>query len=445
MLEIIIRKSFFASIALILGLNKIFLGYSFFGLSIDKIIIIVIFFFLFNQFIVDFNKCKILKLFCYINVLLFIFATYRYVYMLVNGEHNTIEPLIRLIAKHFTFVCYIYLVYFIIKKNYRYLFISLFTIIVFSTLATFEHPITPFTDLALSIKNKYFSVNMPDHNQEDFQEFLYKVSGDKYRCRVSGPYNNCITFSYIIIPTSILIIYLFIKTKFAYLLIMFGYLYFISLLTLTRSLVIGNTIMGIYLIFYLLKNKKMKNIIIFSGIIICLSIFLSTYLNKYNHFNRIFNTTEHHRPTQALIGIVTILEFPLGVSESNREEVRKEVSDFLNSPTISGGAHNGIINLGIRYTIFGIPIFFVFLIKLAKYLKNNNRKLRILFIFSFIAYMVNSSLHNNFIFHGDFSILIILAIFIYEYESNLLKIKNNKVINIKLRDQILESNSRRLD
>jgi O-antigen ligase len=143
-------------------------------------------------------------------------------------------------------------------------------------------------------------------------------------------------------------------------------------------------------------------------------------MNKFDSFvkgnySRLTNLSEDSsiagRELLWLTGLKAVADHPLGITDTQYTKVKQEMArkygksdlGFLNS-------HNGLINIGLYYSIIGYLIIFMFFIFIVKSSQLLSRNFKFLFYLFFGGYMINIFFHNNFIFISDYDILMALML-----------------------------------
>jgi len=119
----------------------------------------------------------------------------------------------------------------------------------------------------------------------------------------------------------------------------------------------------------------------------------------------------------AKTGLIAITKYPLGISNENYLQIKKEMSSKYSNPLIlQFESHNGFVNFGLHFTLFGLLLMGLqsyLIIRKVIYHKLNEQFLLI----SSLAYIMHVMVHNKFIFIDDFSMSVLLALFALEFEN----------------------------
>jgi hypothetical protein len=309
-----------------------------------------------------------------------------------------------------------YLIFYAIKQNLNNLKIILFILIIIYTVAFFEFPVTPFTDLAWHIRFDYFGYNVDPSMEHSM-----------LKTRVSALYSYAIPFTYSLISAGILTTYLFIKTENMLYFIVLIFIGIVGAMSLTRSVMIGIVILLLFLIF--LRNKKRNNSIKYLVSIIIIFVIGMQYLNNIDSFSRL--STDNDKSAQgrlplAITGIYAVTMNPLGISQKHYQDYKQEMYlIYKNDNILYNSSHNGLLNLAFEYSLLALIVFLLCLYYFHKYIYKYNDTIRKFIIISIIAYLSHAMLHNNFIFIKDFSIFIFVGIIFYEDYLN----SSNKQLN----------------
>lgn len=392
-------------IVISVGLNNIVIGYKVAGVSVDRIIQILLFFILFKYFIRDLRD-KNLKFIITIIGLFLILSVFNNYSLFLQGENNiTTAVFIRDVIRVLMYAIFTYLVYYALKKDIKKINIILFIHFLAVLLVFFQYPFTPLTEWARTIKLLYFSNNMTVDNLNYYQNIL---ENDFNILRVSGPYGQVVTLSYTFTVSGILTTFMYLKTHKNIYIYYLLFIFVVSLMTLTRSSSLAIVIMMVYLI----PNKKISIPILIIFSIVYLN-FDKMAMNEYRVMS-IDDTSAQSRFPLLVTGVITLLQYPLGVTSFNYMHVKEWVytTIFPNPIILKASSHNGIVNIGFAYTVIGIFLFFYFMAKLFQMSKVLDKKEKLFWLYAFFAYLVQESLHNNGIFYVEFNVLILLALYI---------------------------------
>jgi len=390
------------------------------GISYPRIIESIIFIFLIKKYLYDSFENKILLL---LNKVFFIFIMLLFLKLFtVTFLQNDLELTIFIEVIRVVFlVIIIYLIYYALL-NYKntlqiILILNFFIILV----AFFQSSLTPFTELAWDLKNTYFASNAVGYDDT--------VS---FRKRVTGFYSTSIPLAYVLTMNMIMTIYLYIKNENNIYILYFIFLGIVAVFSLTRSVVLSWVVLFIYLSYINLAKSKLINKLIFSiFLFFSFSYATTVYINHIDTLDRITSTkgkSAEGRLPLALTGLYTTLQYPMGASEHSYEIAKQEMYDILHNENIlKYESHNGIVNIGLKYTLFGLFVFIIFMFKLIKLMQNNFSKEIVQFFYiAFFAYLANALFHNNFIVIDDFYGITLFAMIAYEYKINKEKVNYGK-------------------
>jgi hypothetical protein len=124
-----------------------------------------------------------------------------------------------------------------------------------------------------------------------------------------------------------------------------------------------------------------------------------------------FNDKGSSRPLLWLTGLYAVTSNPFGVSPNQYEHVKIEMYKATGVGSLRyNPCHNGFINTGFNYSIFGYLAMTLFLIFIFSYIKKSEKPFSTLFILFLIGYFIHSSFHNNFIFYSDYDVLMVLIL-----------------------------------
>lgn len=399
-------------IAVSIGLNNIVVGFKLAAISVDRWLQILIFLIFLKYFMKDLKDDSLRMVQIFIGSLFFL-ITFKYLSILLQGDDvSSYTRFFRDIVRVGMYGLFLQLVYHILKKDLNTINVILFIMFLAFLMAFFQNPLTPYTDLSQHARLDYFSRNM-----KEIDLFIYKAFLDNINTkfmRVSGPYGQTITLSYSLVASSILTAYMYFKTsKGIYLLLEF-FIFVVAIMTLTRSAVLAILIM----LFYLLqKNKFLLFFLLLLFIVFYINAEQMGLFENLSLFSRVVSADEssNGKIWVALTGIVTLLLHPFGVTSSNYSDTKEWMYTlFHNRDILHFPSHNGLINLGFEYTtLVYIPFTFlaIYLVKKSRSLPREDRKF---WFYAALSYFIQQSFHNNGIFYVDFSILIVLALFLKE-------------------------------
>jgi len=425
-LEKIIHNFFYIFIAFIIALDGVLQGYKIFGIDLFRLLQFVSFLFLAKHFFKTINNNLFLKeLFKFIIILVFFLSLkmFTIIFILDSGvEFSTFHDLLRLLL----YLIFLYITYYIINKNPKYIKLILFFNLPVMLIAFFQYQLFPFNDFFWDLRFHYFNFSHVNFLGAETLE-----TNLSFRQRVVGLYATSIPIAYILVTNMLITLYIYIKEKKIFYFFLFLFYGVISLFTLTRSVVLSFIILLIYII---LKNiytapilNKLISIILVTSISFSAGYLYTSTRGSLDRLSNVTGTSASGRGPLAITGAVAIIEYPFGISKEKYNKVKEEMYNILHHPNVlKFPSHNGLLNIGFTYTTFGLLYFIFFIYKIKKILyKNLSKEMRNFFTIAIFAYLANGLLHNNFIFIQDFYILIFIAIIAYEYKITLLK----KVLN----------------
>ncbi|MFT4610844.1 MAG: hypothetical protein ACJA1H_000533 [Glaciecola sp.] len=429
------RSIVFIIIALLLATNNVFISFRVGSLSVDRLLEFLFFGLFLNTFIKEFYTNSFFRKFT-----LFVFAL-AVVQLITNtflaGYHGLeSKSLLENLFKTLSFLVFAFLFYLIVKEDIWYLKFIVVIHLLICVFAILQHPMSPVSTQIHEIKLQlYSSVDHSDatarklKNQET--HITYGVSN---KFRLSGPFVSTTTFSYFLMVTFFFNLYLYFRTNKRIYVFTTGFVILCSLLTQTRSLVLAIALMLVGVFLVINNNSRFNYLKVIITVIVLISSLV--LMNKVDSLlsgsdSRLTDMTENpeatSRPMLWLTGLTAIAKHPLGITTEQYDKVRQEMSKkhgkaalaFLNS-------HNGLINIGFNYSMIGYLIFFMFSVFIIKSSKLLSKNFKYLFYLFFLAYFINISAHNNFIFVSDYDILMALMIIPlhYMYEQDSLNEKN---------------------
>jgi hypothetical protein len=403
----IISKPLIYLLIFLISFEGVFNFYKIGGLSFVRLIELIYFIFLFKVFLESYRNIALKKF--YIMFFAFLITSFLRIFSVTFIQNDLDTYLFKTIFNILFLVLYLFLNYYIINKNFNYIKIILFINFFIVLIAFFQSSLTPLTDLAWEIKYQYFGLN-----SIGFED------SNTFRKRVIGLYPFSIPLAYVLVTNMILTVYLYLKEKNNIYLLYFLFLGIVSVFTLTRSIIISWLILTIYVSYInIFKFNLFKKILFITIISLTLSYGINKYIENADSLDRITKTdgaSAEGRLPLAITGIYAVLKYPLGISEYNYNQVKKEMFyEFQNTSILKYDSHNGIINIGIEYTLLGIFIFIFTLYSINKIMKKYiDKELRYFFYIAFLSYIANALFHNNILVIDDYYSLILFAILAYE-------------------------------
>lgn len=413
------RSITFTFIAFLLATNNVFIGFRVEFLSVDRLLEFVFFGLFFNTFLKFFFSDPFFKKFTYFVISLAIIQLISNLTLAIN-EGLEIKTLFENLFKSISFIIFAFLFYLVVKKDIWYLKFIVVIHLFICLFALLQHPLSPVAAQIHEIKLQLFgNIDQSDAtlrkltNQET--HITYGVI-DKFR--LSGPFVSTTTFSYFLLVTFFFNIYLFFRTNKRIYILTTLFVILCCLLTQTRSLVFAISFIIIGLFIFINNNSNFNFLKIFTTVI--LLIISLTYLSNIDSFlksNSSRLTTLSDDPYSAgrsllwLSGLRAVATYPFGITDEQYSEVKIQMARDYGKDGLSFlDSHNGLINIGLNYTVIGyfvILIFFNFINKFTQLLTKN---FRCLFYLFYGGYLLNIFFHNNFIFISDYEILMILML-----------------------------------
>ncbi|NRD23522.1 O-antigen ligase family protein [Winogradskyella litoriviva] len=328
------------------------------------------------------------------------------------------------LVKCFSYIVFSFLFYLIAKENIKFVNIIIGVHVLICVFAILQHPLSPISSSMMAIKKTLFaSIEASEgiakklNNQEEYIKL-----GIGIRFRASGPFPSAITFSYFLLSTFFLNIYMYFRQKKGVYLGIISLILVCSFLTQTRSLILAEffILLGVFVFIHNEKLNSYKVIFTLIGLIASL-----VFINKIESFftgNKDSRLTKlddegSHRDLLWLTGLYAVATHPLGITSEEYAEVRREMFyKFGKEAVLVLPSHNGFVNVGFNYTIFGYPVIILFFIFLFKHIKMHISTYKILFTLYVTGYIIHSMFHNNFLFYSDYDVyMVIMLIPIYSY------------------------------
>lgn len=413
-------KSFALLLLLFLiAFEGVFGEYKVGGIGVVRMIEICFFLMVFNQFLND-SRNKILSstnwiFLIFIILLILKFFTITFIFRSI--ELDIVLDIIRII----TLVIHLYLMFYLIRRNYKNINIIIGFNLLIMFIAFFQSGLTPLTDWAWAIKYDYF-----DSGWEGFEDSIF------FRKRVIGLYLSSIPLAYVLVGNMILGLYMNIKTNKNVYIIYFVFLGLISIFSLTRSVVLSWIVLFLFIIIRYLATSKISifkkglfALVVF-GILIYSTAFYLDNMSKLERISSVSGDSATGRIPLAITGLYATFRYPMGPSEAQYQNAKLEMFKvFHHHHILDYGSHNGIVNIGLKYSLIGLIAFFIYMAKIRNRIEHSaiSTEMRFFFLFAAIAYLVNSIVHNKFFVIDDFYGLVLIALIAYEYDLSL-KIKN---------------------
>lgn len=406
-------------IAVLLGINNVFIHYKIAGISYDRLLEIALFFLLFKGYLRELTESRFFRIF---NLFLLIFFVLQIIvdFRLALSGSIDFEKLMRDCARFLTYAAFAYLFVFIAKRNIKYVNIVLFCHFLIFCFAVLQHPASPYASKMASIRSSLFAPLAVNEMEEHFaaeEEYIMLGMGEKFR--VSGPFNNSIGLAYLLLSSFFISYYMFYRTRNKLYLINCMFIFFVSVLSQTRSLLLAELffIVGV-LAFSINPRVRMfsRGMFVVGLLLIALNTVLDNALIRTSAqppSTRIlkFNDEGSDRPQLWLTGLYAVGNHPVGITDREYMQAKLEMFSLLKSPSVLVvAAHNGFINIGFNYSIFGYAAFIAFGIFLVRKSGGIPYAAMIIFRLFFISYIINSFFHNNFIFDSDYDVLMVMML-----------------------------------
>lgn len=401
-------------IAVLIGINNIFINYKVSLISYERLLEFMIFGMFIKSFLDEYRQNGYFRKYTHY-ILLFAVLQLLMNLKLVAFDNAESKTIFIGFFKCSSFLVFSYLFLLIAKADDKYINIVIGIQVAICFFALAQHPVSPISGEAHNLKLMFFKGTEDDaelmknlNNQE-----MYIQLGLGERFRLSGPFGNSISFSYFLISAFLINLYMYIKTHKRIYILTTGLVVVCSLLSQTRSLVLGEAfiLLGV---FFLVHNSKINSYkIIFTILGLAASLF---FINKFDAMfsggesSRLtkFDDKGSNRPILWLTGLTAVANHPFGVSDDDYNIVRRRMYDRYGSQNVLyQSSHNGLINVGFNYTIFGylaIIAFYIFNIKYIRKLSKDFKYLMLLFIG---GYSIHALFHNDYIFFADYTVLLV--------------------------------------
>ena len=204
----------FIIIAVLLGIDQIFIRFKVGGISYDRLLEFIFFFVLFKDFVLELKANSFFRKWCRIVVCLASIQLLFKLYLAIIGELEfqfVYTPLI----KSFSFIVFSFLFVVIAKQGVKYLNIIVLVHFLILVFAFLQHPLSPVADQMLEVKKMLYVSAESDRIAQDLKrEGTYISGGIGDRFRLAGPFANTINFSYFAFTSFALNMFLFLKFKY---------------------------------------------------------------------------------------------------------------------------------------------------------------------------------------------------------------------------------------
>lgn len=409
-------KLLFIFIAFIIATDGILIGFKILGIDISRFFQFLSFLFIISSFYKSIFDNYIFKQYIKLGLafIFFIFLKLFTTTFILEDEIrlNIINNISRVVLS----LIFIYLVYFILLKKFSFLKYILIFNLPIMLIAFFQFQIFPFSDIAWDIRFNYFNFgHVNTFGTVELEENMV------FRKRVVGLYSTSVPLAYVLVTNMIIGLYLYLKEKNILYFIYFIIIGITAVFSLTRSAVLAFLILFIYIVIKkLYKSNLTKKIFFLLGIIFLILFSIDFYNKSEENLSRVTSVNGNSatgRIPLVITGAAALIQYPFGISKEKYQQVKKEMYYILKHPNVlKFTSHNGLMNLGFNYTLFGLIYFlFIFYFIFKKLKMYISKEYYLFFIISSIAYLSNGFFHNNFIFNKDFYGLILLSLIAYEY------------------------------
>jgi hypothetical protein len=404
-------------IAVLLAVDNVFIRFRLGGIiSFDRALEFLFFFVLFKPYL---TALKTNSFFRGWNRFLVAFIVLQLLVDLRFLIQNEIElkTLLIDVFKGFSFIVFSSLFFLTAQKNLKYVNIILivhFAICIFSLL---QHPLSPIAGQMLDIKKTLLSTPTEGRISQGLEnESMYISGGYADRFRMAGPFVSTISFTYFAISSFCMAFFMYIKTKKRFYLIVLGTVFLCSALSQTRSLLLGELlIIGGY--FFLIPHRKRpmyQTAMVIAGLVLSLFVVVGQdyFLPKNSRLTKLSSQGESDsRPLLWLTGVTAAVSYPLGVSQKEYKAVKLDMyHKFGHTAILHLPSHNGIINVGIYYSLLGYVLLFMLVKFLLKHNRSSNSIMRVFFVLCLLGYTTHLSFHNNIFLSADYPFFMVLML-----------------------------------
>ena len=398
-------------VAIIIGLNNTLISQTIAGITIDRLLEMAIFLLLLPIIVRDALRNRTLFIFA---IIVFFLVALKSV-VLINESaiaNMVLDSVLRDIVRILVFFVIFYLFYFCLKiLGTRAIDILLVVTAPFFLLAFIQHPVTPFTNIGLEITENLFSGNFIQDTTNKGGYVYADLLKQGFMIRPTGPYGSPVILSYQLIPIMGLTLYMYIMKKNLIYYFWFLFLFLVSFLTLTRSLILASSVIFLSICFLQMYLKRDRWVILF---LFALSVPVSIFIiGQLEFFGRIFSFEDvlvggdmSERQIAWLSGFLALFENPLSFNSMDFTENFKFFCIQSTNCQNYISMHNGFLRIGRDFTLIGLCLYLFLLIWI--FIKSNSLKLHINILFSslFFAFLVNTFFHNNTLFVSEYMILL---------------------------------------
>lgn len=403
-------------IAILLAVDNVFIHFRTGGISYDRLLEFVLFFFFFKSYLSEIKNNPFFKnwnTFLILFTLLQLFINFK----LAISDKIEFEVVYIEFVKCFSFLVFSFLFLLIAKKDIKYINVIVFIHFLICVFALLQHPFSPIAPQMLEIKKLLYASSQIVQDMGTFEnEQAYISGGLGNRYRLSGPFASSIGFSYFAISSFAINFYMYLRYKRKFYLVFLVVLFLASLLSQTRSLLLAEICLVFgYLFFAPLKRHGLyKLALVTSAIIAVLLVYARKDLLTTGN-SRITNISSGGvrdvRPLLWVTGVYAVMDYPLGITNQDYMEVKKDMFRKYGQPAILHlSSHNGLINIGFHYSFLGYILFFFFILFLLRYIHLLEPKYIVFFRLVLFSYLIHISFHNNIFFTADYAFLMVMIL-----------------------------------
>lgn len=416
------KKVLIYFLAILIGFESVFITFRVGGISYDRLILLLLFFCLFLSYLKDYSSIIFLKRLSNFFLLFLLLKLFSNLYLNLSVQYD-FTVTIKDMVKQFNYIAYAYML-FLIYSSVNIRAIKVITCIQISIclFGILIHPLSPISSQLFVFKEFLFA-NAPEEfaAKAVSDELAYVEGGYAERTRLSGPFRSSIRFSYFAFSAFCFNLFWFYRNKGKFFLIAVFLILICSLLSQTRSLLLGEFLVICGFLYAKFQNRNYLQKGVFAGLMFLLGLGIFT-ISKGFVFESASKSTEtsrlssvsakgDSRPYLWFSGIYTAFRFPFGSDITQKEMAKHEAylitgsEDILYLPP-----HNGVINIGTNFTVFGYLGFLALITWLVSYLKDRDYKDKILFISFYLGYLAQISFHNEVILLTDYFIVNVIML-----------------------------------
>lgn len=399
----------------LLSLNNTLVSLTIAGISLDRLFEAIVFIFLLPFIFRKFLNDQYFAVFIVMILAMILLKAFILVFdasISVIGFDSLTRALIR-VFYFIIFFCVAYFGFFVLGIR-GVTFIILLTSPYF-LLAFMQHPITPLSEFSFAIHEALYSGNMNQDASSEAGYVLIEYQKLGFMLRPTGPYGSTIALSYALIPVMGLTLFAYIYKNEKRYYFWFLFLVLISILSLTRSLIVGAAILLLSVTLVQLLIKRDRILIL---ILATFSIFMALLLyQQFDLFNRIFSFSDvfveggmSERQIAWLSGLRALIENPLYFNADHYMDFYKSFCTQSSNCLAYISMHNGFLRVGRDFSIFGLLIYVGSLVWFFYISLKQDLVYKIIFSSVFLAYIANTMFHNNTLFISEYTILIWIAL-----------------------------------